>query len=57
MSHFVATCEVWVKPMFGKSRPAIKETAWNAPTYSDFLRLLQSEYKGKRWKLLSWRPQ
>jgi hypothetical protein len=57
MSHFVATCEVWVKPMFGKARPVIKETAWNAPGYPDFLRLLQTEYKGKRWKLLSWRPQ
>jgi hypothetical protein len=55
MRSFSATCEVWVKPLYKKSRPKNLTTTWCADSYEEMLGLLKAFYDGKRWKLLDWK--
>lgn len=54
MKMFRAECEVWVKPLFRKSRPKLMTTMWAAESYETFLLMLREHYEGKRWSLTRW---
>jgi hypothetical protein len=54
MRTYRAECEVWVKPLFRKSRPKTQTTTWVANNYEQFLCLLREHYQGKRWTLRAW---
>lgn len=51
---FQAECEVWVKPLFRKSRPKIITSTWMVESYEQFLRLVRQHYEGKRWTFKTW---
>ena len=51
---YESVCEVWVKPLFRKSRPKVEYLAWSADSDLDFLAMVRDHYSGKRFKLLRW---
>ena len=54
MRYFQATCEVWVKPLFRKARPKIKQTVFAAHNMGEFYDLMRKHYAGHRFKFIGW---
>ena len=55
MRYFSVKYEIWVKPLFRKSRPKVKTMVWASRSYEDMLRELRGHFAGKRWQLWGWK--